>query len=230
MNNSFLPALLTTTTIAFAASVIPAQAFELGFTNKTNNGSINVGSQFTTTVDDIGSGKVKFTFSNPGPTDATITQINFGKTNFLNLLSFSSLSSTNPHDSDLGVNFSKATNPTNLPAIFGWNPAITFDAKNPSGYQKYGVDKGESLSIIFNLASGKTFSDIETGFKTGTLAIATHVQSIGGSSGFSDKFESTYNTKSVPEPSTILGLAAFGMSGLLIRKKRKNANAEKVTA
>ncbi|BAY10703.1 PEP-CTERM sorting domain-containing protein [Calothrix sp. NIES-2098] len=229
--NSFLPVLLATTSITLVAQAIPAQAFELGFTRKTNNSSFNVAPQLTTSVDDLGSGQVKFTFNNSGSVSAgTITEVDFGKTNFLNLLSLSSLSTTAAHNLDQGVNFTQ-TNTATLPATFGWNPAITFKATN-SGYQKTGVDVGESLSIIFNLKSGTSFSDIETGFKNGTLAIATHVQSIGGTGGVSDKFESTYNTnntKSVPEPGTILGLMAFGMGGLLTRKKSKNANSEKVT-
>ncbi|BAY22294.1 hypothetical protein NIES2100_20570 [Calothrix sp. NIES-2100] len=223
--NSFVPALLVTTSVAFAAQVIPAQAFELGFTNRTNNGSINVASQFKTSIDDIGSGKVKFTFNNTGAKDASITEINFGKTDFNKFLSYSSLSNTT------GVNF-KTDKLANL-ASLGWtknDTALTFGVNN-GGYQKDGVDTGESLSIIFNLASGKTFSDIENGFKTGTIAIATHVQSIGGSGGYSDKFESTYQatspSKSVPEPGTILGLMAFGMGGLLTRK---NGKKEPVTA
>jgi hypothetical protein len=220
-----LPVIFLTTSIALGSQVIPAQAFELGFTNKTNGAPVNVAPQLKTTVEDLGSGKVKFTFTNSGTTTATITDINFGKSNFSNFLSFQNLNTNligSPSTStDLGVNFTKAANPGNLPGgKFGWNPVISFKADSPGGYLKNGVDNGEFLSIIFELVGGKSFADIEDGFKTNTLAIGTHVQAINQT--HSDWFESQYQSVPVPEPLTILGtVTAFGFGSLFKRKYGK---------
>lgn len=221
---SLFPALLATSGIALAASSMPAQAFNLGVNQVTNNTNLNVASQFNIAVDQLSNGKVQFTFTNTGSIQSAITDIYFGKgTNFSNLLTYDSIINNS------SVNFSPWANPSQPPAgEFGWTAAFSADSDTPIVAK--GIGLGENLKILFNLTPGTTLSTIENGFLQNNLAIALHAQAIGPNSK-SDWFQSKpNNTTSVPEPSAMLGLMAIGFGGFLKQKNSQNKKTEKVTA
>ena len=112
--------------------------------------------------------------------------------------------------------------PGNLPgAPPGFVATALYSADNGNGD---GLDNGESVALVFDLASGKTWSDIMAAINEGfinnyesldsltDLAIGLHVRSIG-SDGQSQSFVMT------PLPATILlGLLGLGMGGWKLRK------------
>lgn len=212
-----------------------AFAFTLGTENLSNNGSTNVADNFSIEITEVG-GKAQFTFTNTGSVDeATITQIYFGQAGtFENLLSFSSISQTFDTSSKSGVKFSDGTNLNTLGGDVKWDAVFAADADSPSGYNKYGIDAGESITFFFDFVGTTTFSMIEDGFTSGDLAIAFHAQSITGDGGYSDWFTNSgsgVTTDDVPEPFTILGTgAALGFSALFgkqqAKRKQRQLNAK----
>ncbi len=231
--NQFVPALLiAATSTILAVGTRPAEAFNLGLFNVSNNGATNVAPQFNIDVVDQGSGNVQFTFTNSGSVaPASITAVYFGKGSlFSNLLQYVTLI-----DKDQGtggntnVDFSEGASPGNPQGGITWTSAFDADADSPSGFNKNGVDVGESLGITFKLINGATLSSLQQGFQQGDLAIAMHVQSIGGSGGYSDWFGTNPDLEPVPEPITLLGTGmALGFGGLFKREYDKKKKKEKL--
>ena len=228
---SFIPAALLATGVALAANSMPADAFSLSFTNVSNNGSTNVAPNFNVDVTDAGNGKVQFTFSNTGSAGvATMNQVYFGTQNtFPQYLSTSNVSVVNGP----GVQFSSGATPNNPGGGIAWDAAYAADPDSPGGFGKNAVDVGESVSFVFNLANGAQYNQLEGLFNSGTLAVALHAQSIGGSGGYSDWFasNSSITSKDIPEPITILGTgAAIGFGGLFRREQSKRQSKAKIKA
>ncbi|NEO32122.1 MAG: PEP-CTERM sorting domain-containing protein [Symploca sp. SIO3C6] len=226
---SSLSSILTAGGVTLAVTGMPAQAFNLNMTNTSNNGAVNVAPQLTVDVNDIGSGQVEFKFNNTGSVDpASITAVYFGKgSNFSDVFSFDSIVNSS------GVKFSDGASPKNPGGGIKWNSGFAADADSPKGFNKNGIDVGESLAIKFDLNSGFSFTDVEDGFASDDLSIAMHVQSIGGSGGFSDWFQSNppVNPPAVPEPLTFLGSAvALGFGAIFKKEYSKKQNKSKAKA
>jgi len=208
-----------------AVVLAPAvSAFPLTFSNTSNNGGTDVAGNFSVEVTEeevSGDAKAKFEFFNVEKVDeASITAIYFGKKGeFDSLLSFSNLVQSFDTSAKSGVKFSEGASPKNPPGMVGWTAAFASDADNP-GYNKYGIDVGESLAIYFDYLAPAVFDDIESGFYSGDLVIALHVQSITGDNGYSDWFVTERPPVTVPEPGTI-ALLGLGLIGLGISRKRK---------
>ncbi|HEY9729705.1 MAG TPA: PEP-CTERM sorting domain-containing protein [Chroococcales cyanobacterium] len=226
---SFIPAALLATGVVLSMNSMPADAFSIGFNNVTNNTSPNVAPDFNVSVDDIGNGQVKFTFNNTGQVaPASITDIYFGKSDTFPTY----LGTTATIGSTGTVSFSQDASPPNPPqGQFQWQSAYSADADAPSGYNKNGVDVGENVSFTFALQPGASFNDLQNLYNNGTLVIALHAQSIGGSGGNSDWFGShtSVTSNDIPEPLTILGTgAAVGFAGLFRREQSKRLSKVQV--
>jgi hypothetical protein len=238
--NSLIPAFLAATGVALVASAMPAEAASFGLTsthvetNKKVNPILKDG-QLSINVEEFGTGKVKFTIANNNIGNDTvssrISEVMFGKDkNFSSLLSWVGLIDKDNYvelGGDAGVDFSRDTGKKiDPPKEFGWKSSFTVDKDKKA---KWGIDVGESLGVMFKLKDQVTFSQIEEGFKSGDLAIASKVSFKGGN-GNEWYVTSSATTVDVPEPFTILGTTmAFGFAGLCKGEYDKKKKKQKVT-
>ena len=235
---SFLPALLAGASVALVANALPASAVTFNFgrvldsQEALNPNPINPASNFKADVTDVG-GKVQFLFTNVGPATATIADIYFGKdTTFSAYLNTSPVGIINNGTAlGGGVAFTEGANPNNPAGKIGWDAAFAADPDDKGGYRKTGLDSnvGESVAFTFGYASGSNFNNVLSGLSSGSLTIALHGTSIGGSGGDSDWFSNNSNitTKDIPEPFTMLGTAgALGFSALFKRQQNKRSKAQ----
>ena len=163
----------------------------------------------------IGSGQVGLILYNTGPLTSEVAEI------YVDDGVFAGVAPTIVQTSS-GFANSPPLAPGNLPgAPPGFVATALYSADNGNGD---GLDNGESVALVFDLASGKTWSDIMAAINEGfinnyesldsltDLAIGLHVRSIG-SDGQSQSFVMT------PLPATILlGLLGLGMGGWKLRK------------
>jgi hypothetical protein len=187
-----------------------------GFNCITNNSTVDCQTgeaQLSVAVDEWGTNQVSFYFTNSGPSPSSITDIYFDLGALPNYL-------TLPIDSILngsGVSFSIGASPSNLPGGntigFTADSGGTADSNAPT--QPNGVNPGEWLRIIFDLASEASFQDVLNELNStaaDALRIGIHVQ--GFANGGSESFVNDRgNGHQVPEPATLalLGLALAGL-------------------
>lgn len=222
--NSVLPIAAAAVSIAVTTAVNPASAFTIGFNNiTTNNGTTSsaVSQQLSAEVTAVGSTQAQFVFRNLGAIQSIITEIYLddrGEPRFL-----SSLASIT---GSTGVSFTNGTG--NIPSPNGVSPSFTATAglgvvRTNQGGVTNGVNNGslptaETLTLLYNLGTGRQLSDLSTALASGALRIGMHVQSIGVNSG-SDSFVS--NPNAVPEPFTIVGSGVALGVGAMMRKKQQ---------
>ncbi|MFQ6049193.1 MAG: hypothetical protein ACE5K7_07505 [Phycisphaerae bacterium] len=194
--------------VLVVASIARADLFP--FVNITGNNPVDAAigeAQMFVRVIDPGSGQVLFTFINTGPEASSITDVYFDDGVLLGIASI--------EDSDPGVEFSQLAAPQDLPGGNLLDPpfvtTVGFSADSDPAVQPNGVNPGESLGILFDLASGGTFADVISQLHDGTLRIGIRVQ--GFESGGSESFVA------VPAPGAML-LGAIGLGAVGLIKRR----------
>ena len=205
-----------------------------GFQNITANNLANAASgqsQLYFTLTDAGSSgghnQVMFTFFNTGPAAMSIADIYFDDGALLGIASFTP---------SAGVAFSVTASPGNLPGHtpYDFRPEYNgtanshFAADSDSPVQPNGVNPGETLGILYNLQTGRTYADVLSSLALsqtdmqhdldGGLRVGIHVQGFAG--GGSESFlngPGNFTPASTPDASatiSLLGLALLGLHGL----------------
>lgn len=198
---------------AFGAAQAHAVSFNLLCTTPESPGDCAIiETQLSLEVTDPGGGQVQFVLANAGPDASSVARIYFDDDNGR----LGTLASA----VGCGTSFStRGPGPGDLPGGVNFSADITLNAA--AAPSKNGVNPGESLTILFDIASG-TFADIIDDMTDGdetsaSLRVGTHVISLasGGSEG----------TQSVviPEPGT-LALLAVGCTGLALAPVRRRGS------
>lgn len=154
-----------------------------------------------------GGSQVSFTFTNAGPSAASITDIYFDDGTLLGIASIANGS---------GVSFSMPATPGNLPAGNNASPAFVatagFTADSLPPVQPNGVNPGETVAIVFDLLSGGSLADVLAELADGRLRIGLHVQ------GFASSGSESFVNTPLPEPGA-LALLALAVAALALRRR-----------
>jgi hypothetical protein len=213
--------------IGLAFLLVPQQAHatSFGFYNITNNvpSDVDVAEQLFVDVLDPGTpDQVLFWFRNEGPTTSFIDEVYFDDGTLLKLAGIIDADDTAlasppaPNVGHSGVDFTQdaldPVKPKDLPGGESISPKFDvtalFSADSDSpGTGKDGVDQTEWLGIVFDLYSGKTYTDVINDLNSGALRIGLHVQGIG-TDGKSDSF-----VNSIPDPVAVLLLGSACLIG-----------------
>jgi hypothetical protein len=194
---------------------LPGAAHALSFDCITGNSTSDCAAgetQLSLSLSDAGNGQVLFTLTNEGSEALSVANIYFDDAS-------SVLEGIASIDGSSGVSFSEGGSPPVLPG--GNSPAYSFDpsfrarANNPA--PRNGVNPGESLAILFDLAGMTTFADVLAAMADGdthhaNLRVGLHV--IAFESGGSESFIVT----PIPEPASAV-LVTAGLLGLAIRRR-----------
>lgn len=186
--------------------------YGMSFYCVSNNSAVDCAAgvdQLAVEVVDLGSGQVRFDFTNSGPNASSITDVYFDDGTLLGIASIVN---------GTGVNFSQGATPGDLPSGNNATPPFQttagFSADSDEPPPLNGVNPGEQLGIIFNLINGQDYADTLAALADGSLRIGIHVQGFDG--GGSESFVNT----PVPEPG-FYGLLSLGLGGLYLLRRRK---------
>jgi len=220
----FMAVVLMATANILSATVIGTVTFSC--LTDSSAACLDLGNQMKLQVTDLApAGQVDLRLLNSGPTSSIITTAYFDMGNTSVLSSIASVSAISGN-----VSFEDASPGGTLPGGNG-NPykfSSDFSADRTSqGGVTNGINVGEELSIIFNLAPGATPSDVlgnlGGALDLSKLRIGIHVQSIDGQgfpSGASRGMITSPNAV-VPEPSAyLLGGVALSFLGFLRRRQK----------
>ena len=192
---------------------VAAGATTLGFGCITNDSATDCGigeAQLSVDVNDPGSG-VEFLFHNVGSDAVKVEGVYFDDGTLLSIASITS---------GPGVSFSQGATPPELPGANQASPPFmttqTFLADSDPSVSQNAVGPGEWLSVVFDLKSGGTFSDVLQDLTNGTLRVGVHA--IAFASGGSESLVSL--PLGVPEPGA-LALLGLAVASLTLRQRRR---------
>lgn len=223
--------MLVASSAALMMTVVSAEALTLGVSNITGNNSTNslIGeTQLQIEITDSSGGEngtasqALFKFLNIGPAAASITQIYFDHNDSNPLLAGISSITNGP-----GTRFEAPRKVGNLPGgnPIGFDEDFSIEPSSQGGTQPNGVNPGEHVSVLFNLAPNKTLADVFAAVYSSELKVGFHVQGYanGGSESFVNEVPSEEEPTEVPEPGLALGLAA--MVGALRFTRQRSAKS-----
>lgn len=206
------------------ACSISAQAATLSFQCITNTNATNCttgANQLSVTVSaGTLATQALFTFTNSGSNASSITDVYWDDGTLLGIASV--------NVNNVGtVSFSQYASPSNLPGGSSITPAFVTTAgfsvdSNSPHLSQNGVNPGESLGVLFNLQTGKTYTDLLAALdaahrdQPGDLRIGIHVQSF--SDGGSESFINVPTAVPLPAAVWLLGSGLIGMGGFLRKK------------
>lgn len=157
----------------------------------------------------MGGDKVQFAFHDRGPAASSITDVYFDDSLHA-LLAIAGITGS------AGVRFSQGATPHELPGgdSIGFHTTAGFSADSDPPVEPSGVNPGETLWIVSDLPTGKTFHDVVAQMVSSELRIGIHVQ--GFASGGSESF---VTRTPVPEPNS-LALLGLGLAAAAWRRRR----------
>lgn len=165
-------------------------------------------------VNIMDNGDIKFTFSNAGPLDSSITQIYFDETTqFLGAISAA--------PTGVGTMFTADSTPLgNLPSGNTASPAFmaTREITADSPPSMNGIEPNEMMMVSYDLLG--TFDSFLSELASGAFRIGIHVQSF--SNGQSESLVSCVDcdTTIIPLPSAA-GMGLLGIGGLVMTRRRR---------
>lgn len=168
-------------------------------------------SQLRVAVSGPTAGQALFTFTNSGAAALSLTDVYFADGTLLGIAGVSN---------GPGVSFSQGASPPNLPGgnVIGFVTTAGFAADSNPPVQPNGVNPGETLGILFDLQSGRSFADVVSELASGELRIGVHAQ--GFANGGSESFVNL--AMPVPEPAAAVSLlVALGLLGGIGRLHRR---------
>jgi hypothetical protein len=216
----------------------PAQADSYGFFNITSNDAEHVTialSQLHLDVRAVGDTQVSFTFLNEGSRRSSVTDVYFDNGPIFGDGSLRNIADIVDADNggDADVNFSRFALPVNLPGAalaepdFQTTLGFSADANGLLRRQHLnnGVQPGDSLTIVFNIKEGLSFSDVLAEIASEELRVGIHVQGFPSRTqramrrdGLetqavgSESFINVPSVVAVPEPGSVL----TALAGLLV--------------
>lgn len=206
---NYLKLISVSTILLVSAAGQLSAAPTYGFTGVSGTSAIATAvgeAQFSVELFDLSpQQQVRFVFSNVGPQQSSITHIYWGDSG--------ALLTPDSIENNANVAFAWGANPKNMKNT-SWDSTLASGALSPS--PQNGVNPGESVGFIFDIAPGSTFEDITSAISNNTLRFGLHGQSF--TDGSSEWFENG-NPPVVPAPAALL-LATLGTSlvGLIRRR------------
>lgn len=217
-------------TLTILTGLLTASAdagFNYGFYGATNRNAANVAigeSQLGLTVTDAGSGLVRFELTNTGALSSSITDVYFDDYH-------RDLFVTDIFDieDDPGTSFYQYADPGNLPNghrhDFIAHGAMTLDSSSVAR----GVNPGETLGVLLQLAGNNVFDDVIDALATTRLKVGVQMKGFdaGGRESFINIASGTGGSQppAVPEPSA-MALAGLAIVGLACRRKRQSGASD----
>ena len=210
------------------------------FTRITTNSSVDVSSQLTATVYDLGFSsttgynQVGFRIENAGPTFSAITEVYFDDGTILGLAGLNDKDDGTGGDPDVDFSPITTSGNVNLPSggNVGFYATAGFNVDADPAPAHNGVHPGDFLEIIFDLKKDpfdvlQTYDDVLNDLATGNLRIGLHVQRLPGIDDGDPDWatrESDSFVNVVPVPgAALLGALGLSVSGHILRRRKELA-------